>query len=318
MDGLVRADNATWTFLLSRSPQRTRFLDPDFLSLFDCPVRLYVWERKGVPAIGLPIIDASEWNDRALPMCYYQGLIYNNELLRGQASKSTQNQVELAEMAITALCEVEPNFAMSLHPSLTDMRGLDWVHYHDQRKARLSINPRYTAIFDLEGHTTESIRSVGRSSRRQEENYAKSRENLRARTDGCLQSLMRLYQQTFAKQGRAVDDKEVEILVKYVSYFLDADLGHIVEVIDASDNAVAAGFVFEDYDNLWHVPLIGVGDTRYGGTLLYYAMLDFVHARGARSIDFNGANSPRRSYFKHSMGAEAKLYFDVDYLASEA
>ena len=82
---------------------------------------------------------------------------------------------------------------------------------------------------------------------------------------------------------------------------------------DADDTAVAAAFVFEDYDKVWHVPIIGTGDTRYGGTLLYYQILDFALSKGGAAVDFDGANSPKRGYFKHSLGAMPELYFEVSY-----
>jgi cellulose synthase/poly-beta-1,6-N-acetylglucosamine synthase-like glycosyltransferase len=34
---------------------------------------------------------------------------------------------------------------------------------------------------------------------------------------------------------------------------------------------------------------------------------------GTAAVDFNGANSPKRAYFKHSIGAKPALYFDMSY-----
>lgn len=77
--------------------------------------------------------------------------------------------------------------------------------------------------------------------------------------------------------------------------------------------ALAIALIFKDYDGTVHVPIVGNGDTRFGGILLYLAILDTALADGAAAVDFNGANSPKRAYFKHSMGAKPVLYFDVFY-----
>ncbi|MEP3635857.1 MAG: hypothetical protein ABJN14_01170 [Paracoccaceae bacterium] len=54
-------------------------------------------------------------------------------------------------------------------------------------------------------------------------------------------------------------------------------------------------------------------ETSYGGTMLYYQILDFAMAQGGSAVDFDGANSPNRGYFKHSLGAMPELYFEVSY-----
>ncbi len=86
-----------------------------------------------------------------------------------------------------------------------------------------------------------------------------------------------------------------------------------MSVRDPTGVALAIALIFSDYDGTVHVPAVGTGDTRFGGTLLYFAILDQALADGAKSVDFNGANSPKRAYFKHSIGARPVLYFDISY-----
>jgi hypothetical protein len=44
-----------------------------------------------------------------------------------------------------------------------------------------------------------------------------------------------------------------------------------------------------------------------------YSMILAGKARGMDTIDFNGANSPRRADDKHSYGAGAELFFELSY-----
>lgn len=301
-------DISGWQHLLTRSPQGTRFLDPAVLDLFGQDYRLYGVVRGGVAIMGLPVLDGAP-----LPWCYRQGPIFLDEIWNAAPAKRIQYEIELAEFAVTELAKVEPRFRLTLSPQLTDVRGYDWVHYHDAALPRCSILPRYTAIVPLDGADTARLRAGARSARRQEERYATEREGLRATNDGTVDELFALYQTTFAQQGAAVEGAEAALFAPYVTHFLQAGCGHILMVRNDSGDAVAGAFVFGDHDGVWHVPIVGTGQTRYGGTLLYFHILDHALNHGAGAVDFDGANSPKRGYFKHSIGARPTLYFEVRY-----
>jgi hypothetical protein len=214
---------------------------------------------------------------------------------------------------VTAIAKDQKRFSFSLHPSLWDVRGLEWVHYHDPDLPRLQISPRYTAIVDLAGETGDSLRAACRSARRQEEGYAVDREGLSTGNDGTIEELTSLYLETFARQGVIPAATEREMLPRYAQYFLDVGVGKLIAVRSDNGTALAIALIFNDYDGTVHVPIVGTGDTRFGGTLLYFAILEAALHGGAMAVDFNGANSPKRAYFKHSMGAKPALYFDVSF-----
>lgn len=310
-------DPELWRGLQKRSPQATRFLDPEFLALFGAEVRYYGVFRSGVCIMGIPVIDPRRLGSPHLPWVYRQGPIFFDEIYRSAPAKLTQYQVELAEFGLTELARVEPWFRLTLHPSLTDIRGYDWVHYHEPDKARCKVLPRYTAILSLDGTSCGDVRKGARSARRQEEGYAKTREQLHVGDGGTIDELIELYLETFARQGTEVPDLERALFSPYITYFMDAGVGQILTVRDSEGAAVAAAFVFKDYDDVWHVPLIGTSDSRYGGTLLYFHIADFALEHGGKAVDFDGANSPNRAYFKHSLGAEAVPYFEIRYEAQD-
>jgi len=301
-------DLDVWRALLARSPQATRFLDPAFLAVFDAPFRPYGLFRGDICIMGLPVIDTSP-----LPWSYRQGPIFYDEISKGGVAKTIQYEIDLAELAVTELAKVEPRFHFSLSPDLWDVRGYDWAHYHDADKPRCRLTPRYTAVLPLEGANSKDVRAGSRSARRQEERYANEREGLRPTADGTVDELFALYTETFARQSAHVPANEAALFAPYVQYFLNEGCGHILAVRDAADVAVAMALVFEDLDGVWHVPIIGTGDTRYGGTMLYFQIADLALTHGAKAVDFDGANSPKRGYFKHSLGALPALYFEVDY-----
>ena len=309
----VIRDVDEWKRLLLRSPQGTRFLDKEFIDLFSVPYTLYGYYIKDVCVAGVPVIDAGQYGSCFLPQCYYQGPFFYDEIYRSANSKKIQYEIELVEHILKSIILVEEKFNFCLHPSFQDVRGYSWLHYNDESKSRCVITPKYTAIIDL-GHISHNdIRKLGRSSRRQEEGYAVTREDLHVCSDGCLDELLDLYRQTFHRQGIKVNPSDLSLLAEYCNYFLGLEVGHILTVRNSSNVAVAASFIFEDYFSHWHVPLVGLGSSRYGGTLLYYYIADYVKERGGLKLDFNGANSPQRGYFKHSIGARAQLYFEIKF-----
>ena len=309
----VIKDNKVWTKLLERSPQGTRFLDPEFIKIFDAPFTLYGYFRKGTCVGGVPIINTDKYDSKFLPHCYYQGPIFYDEIYRSTEGKKIQYEIELVDSILECLVQNETKFQFSLNTTFQDVRGYSWFNYHQPEKPKCEIVPKYTAIVELDGSTHDSLRENARSSRRQEERYAKIREGLTFEHTGELEELLQVYKSTFLKQGRIILESEIEELRKFITYFTQRSFGHILTIKNNKGQCLAASFIYEDYHKKWHVPIVGVGDTRYGGTLLYFSMLDFVRSLGGKSIDFNGANSPNRGYFKHSMGARSQLYFEISY-----
>lgn len=306
-------DNEKWLKLLENSPQGTRFLTPEFLDVFDASYTLYGYYRKGVCIAGVPVINTENYKSKFLPHCYYQGPFFHNEIYKSAESKKIQYEIELVESILNCLVPHESQFDFCLDPTFQDVRGYSWFNYHETEKPVCEITPRYTAIVDLDGKTARSLRENSRSSRRQEERYAKNREGLEIDQEGSVEELLAAYESTFSKQGRIVPKSDLNEIRRFVNYFLKVSKGHILAIRNSEGQCVAASFIFEDYLRKWHVPIVGTGDSRYGGTLLYFFILDFVRDSGGRHVDFNGANSPNRGYFKHSVGARSQLYFEVSY-----
>ena len=85
----------------------------------------------------------------------------------------------------------------------------------------------------------------------------------------------------------------------------------IIEVKNKLGKAVASALVFEDYDKTMHVPIVGTGDTKYGGSLLYSSIIKWGIEHNVKAIDFNGSNSPKRAFFKQSFGGRSQLFFQI-------
>ena len=305
----VVTDEAQWLKFVEQSPQGTRYATPQIIKALGCQADYWFLLRNGHPALGVAVIT----NNAAgvgLPMhSYYIGVMYHREAWNAKANRRTETELLLSETLMLELSKIYPRIELSLHPSISDIRGFDWFNYHTPDKGRAQIFPQYSAQSQLQ--PVELIRSEARSSRRREEKYAKSRENIIFALDGTADELTELYRQTFIRQQVELPAIELEITHNFAVCLIENDLGKVAVTRDEQGKAKTAGLLMFDYNNLVHLPVVGTLESKYGGTMLYFGMMDYAAQMGCTIMDFNGANSPARGYFKHSIGAKAQLYFHL-------
>lgn len=200
---------------------------------------------------------------------------------------------------------------LSLHHNVTDVRAFSWLNYHKPEAGQFKILPRYSALLFLRDKSWAELSLGLRSSRRQEIGYAVKREELKLLEGDNVENLFGCVDASFKRQGVEIDGSEAKFHECFVNYFLQQGTGVILGILNKNNVTVASAFVFIDFDSTLHVPLVGIKTTRYGGSLLYAEIIKYGLKMNCEKIDFNGANSPDRSYFKHAFGAAPKLYFEA-------
>ena len=299
-----------WNEFVSASPQGTRYCTQEMISSLGCEADFWFVIRKGYPVAGVPVI-TNNLASVGLPMhSYYVSIMFHPEAWNCKANRRTENIMSITEVVMEELSTHYDEIQLCLHPDITDVRGFDWFNYHTPEQGRVSLSPRYTAQIKLDG---KHIRELARGSRRREESYALSRENLQFAIDGTVDELIELWQQSFARQGNTLSDMELSVTKQFAQHVLQHDYGVIAATRDETGKAQTAGLMLFDFNSTVHLPVVGTAETRYGGTLLYFSMMDYAAAQGYEVMDFNGANSPKRAYFKHSIGGGTILYFSINW-----
>lgn len=237
--------------------------------------------------------------------------MFHNEAWICKPNRRAENLMLISEYACDQLSTHYASFELSLHPELTDVRGFDWFNYHSPETGRAEIHPRYTSRCQLTD--SPGIRSAARGSRRREEKYAYDRESLKFTMDGTIDELLSLWQQSFERQGKQIPIIELSTTRQFAEYLLTQSHGLIAVCRDDEGTAHAAGLTMFDYRNTAHLPVVGTSPSRYAGTLLYFSLMDQLQQMGYDTLDFNGANSPARAYFKHSIGGDTTLYFHISW-----
>lgn len=302
-------DLVKWTAFVSSSIHGNKYALAEVISALGCSADYWFINRKGNPVAAIPIITHNSVG-QGLPIhSYYVGIMLHPEVTSSKANRRTECEIAITQFAMEALSPIYDHFELSLHPTMKDIRGFDWFNYHTPQNGRVVISPQYTAISNLQPIT--NIRDAARGSRRREEKYAFQRESLLFSYDGTVDELLSLYKFTFVRQEIELTNETLKATRQFAEYLIESQQGDIAVVRDEEGRAVAAGLVMYDFQKFVHVPIVGTGESRYGGTLLYFQMMEHAAKKGYQYMDFNGANSPNRGYFKHSIGAKAQLFFHV-------
>ena len=302
-------DPEQWLKFVSLSPQGSRYATPIVIEALGCKADFWFLSRNGYPVAGVAVITENAAGV-GLPLhSYYVGIMFHPEAWNCKANRRTENCLIFTEALMDELSQHYDYLELCLHTSIQDIRGIDWFNYHTPELGRAVISPCYTAQAQLQPQS--QIRDEARGSRRREEKYACSREHLYFSLDGSVQELVNLYHESFKRQSIDVSEITLEVTRNFAEVVLKEQLGIVAVTRDQQGVAQTAGLMFFDYNGLVHLPVVGTSDTRYGGTMLYFGMMDYAAEQGYKVMDFNGANSPKRGYFKHSIGAKAQLYFYV-------
>ena len=301
-------DETQWRQFVAASPQGSRYCQHDIITALGCEADYWLLQRNGHPVAGIPVITRNAAGPGLPIHSYYVGMMLHPEAWRGKANRRTENLLAISAGAMHRLCAHYDGFQLSLHPELDDVRGFDWFNYHQPERGRIRIQPRYTAQVTLHHDT---LFDAARSSRRREFHYARDRERLEFHTDGKPDELISLWQASLQRQGQTLPTIECELTRRFAEHLLQQQNGIIGVTRNRDGEATSAGLLMLDYHGLAHLPVVGTGNTRYGGTLLYFSLMQWALHQGCTLLDFNGANSPQRAYFKHSIGGKARLYFHL-------
>lgn len=303
-------DASSWERFLQHSPQACIYCHPDVIDALGCTADYWFVMRNGYPAAAVPIIT----DNRVCPglpiHSYYTGLMLHDESWRCKPNRRTENLLGISAAVMEELSGTYEHIQMSLHPDLCDIRGFDWFNYHSPEQGRASISPRYTARIRLD---EDSIRHNARSSRRREERYAAEREGLQFTVDGSAAELIALWTASLQRQQSSPERSMLAQTERFADLMLEQEQAIIGCVRDDSGEAHAAGMLLFDHHGNAHLPVVGTSPSRYAGTMLYFGLMDTAASRDVRTLDFNGANSPARAYFKHSIGGESTLFFHIDW-----
>jgi GNAT superfamily N-acetyltransferase len=299
-------DRDRWDRVVADSPQGSVFTRSAFLDALDVEWSV-AGEEFGVEAVILR--EPTGAIARApLPFTQYQGVLLAGE---GPGVRRGGRELDRVE-ALLASLEGEGRMSWCLHPAFTDVRPFSWFHYHAPERGQFRVEVRYSGLIAVDPTAgLESVLRGARSVRRQEYRRAAARFQVGPVAD--LDLLDDLHQRTFARQGLARPEREVRLLRRIATAALRYRFGELIAAFD--DGGRPAGAVLFLFDERSAYYLVAATDPELRSTgvatLLFLAGAERAIARGVRTIDVVGMNSPGRGDFKASLGAIPVPYYQV-------
>jgi hypothetical protein len=303
------ADDARWDALVAASPQGNAFCASWFLRALGGEVDRWVWQAGGKPA-ALAVVLRDQEGPLAgpCPFTMYQGLMLLEDPARMPAHRAGKWVVEVTQAVLEGLASIYARFSLCLHPSLADLRGLQWFHYGEPDQVTLEL--RYTGLLSLAAWPDfESYLGGIRTTRRYEHRKGAAR-GLTVERSEDVSLLDHLHAATFGRQGIARPAHEGELLRAITAAALREKAGELLVCRTSRGEPASATLFIHDARCSYY--LFGANAPEHralaAGTVLVVENVRRALERGLAAVDFCGVNSPNRGDFKTSLGGVVTPY----------
>lgn len=299
----------------SASPDATIFTHPVVLPILVNQIEWWMAYNGDEPVCLWPICKSGFRNGGHSRFAYYVGPLWSKKYKSLSAHRWFQASGQVYSGFIDQFEKNRLPSEASMAPTLPDIRHFLWLSNSKSEKPRILVNPRYTAVLDLDTFEPENIsNSVSTNRRREIQKIKNSRRYTIAEKINTHQA-MQLYQSFFSKANILMRDDDYSnlqrlfdlIMLGYGFYagYHDDTSGELISIAIILFNDSTANLVL----NLTHHEYrsTGVGTS----TILHAITTSKQHGR--KLFDFNGANHPQRAFYKHSFGASPQLYFDLNF-----
>jgi hypothetical protein len=307
-------DMMAWDALVDGSQQGHVFSKSVFLQSLGVPFTCYVVASpQGELLAGAAILeDGARMAKAPFPFTPHQGIFFARFVAQQASQKRLTTEFRITEFFINALLEVYPNFSMALSPFFKDLRPFLWHNHGQVGQPTFEVKQRYTGHVDLHNFSLNPFLTTVRTVRRQE--YKKNQMQIQTSAD--LPLFLGLYQQTFERQGLAIETHTLSVVKRICTQAMDAGMGYL-SAAHLEDRTASMAFFVTDARCAYY--LFGVNDpTMRDSNASSKLLLDNMALSaqlGLKRFDFVGVNSPQRGDFKLSFNAELVPYQEVHLLA---
>jgi Acetyltransferase (GNAT) domain len=303
-------DMLAWDAWVDASPQGHVFSKAAFIQCLGLTYTCYeVTTPQGEVLAGAVILEDGIGMAKA-PFAFtpHQGIVFANSVAQQPSQKRLTVEFRITTFMIEALLDIYPNFSMALSPYFKDLRPFLWHNYGLEGMPKFEVKHRYTGHVNLQNfELTEFLKTV-RSVRRQE--YKKSQVQIQKADDLLL--FLNLYQQTFERQGLAIDADTLGLVQRICEQALGKGYGYLSAAVVDDRTASMAFFVSDSRCSYY---LFGANDPAMRETnassKLLLDNIALSAQKGLQIFDFVGVNSPQRGDFKLSFNAELVPYQEV-------
>jgi hypothetical protein len=302
-----------WDSLLDASEQKSVFLLSSYLKTSELlsSARYLVEKNKILGGIVIPELYPETLSNPIRSYSTYQSVWFTSEATSG--SRKSQDQIEILSKLGRIFLNSGLDLDLSLHWSITDVRGLDWAFFNNQKR-KIHFTPRYTGILDLTKFQdfTEYLKTV--SSGRKADFRLSSSLNIEKVSDSSAVShFLIMYEETVP----FVDIESKSKALKQVEHLVRDSIGIGSGTLWFAKNhngEVLSGIFIQKIDDILYYQF---GASHKNNLKISPNAVSLLHIienafeANISTFDFVGMNSPKRGAFKASLNPEPRLYFEV-------
>lgn len=310
-------DDATWDSLVASSREANPFLMSSFVkSIGKSKSRRILFEGDKA-ALGTIFFQATQYGEDSVnEFSLYQGVFFPG--IHDLNYQDDNERLRLLGALINSLDELGNPTILSFHPTVKDIRGLDWFYFQNSEcKLNATQKIQYTGqiktddFLDFSDYE-RSIRKV-----RLDEHRKSHQSGLKiVQGSDRIDHFMELYQLTFNRQSISISDSslsQVEGVIRGSN-----SLGSLDIAYSNSGTPLSSVFILSDLNT--DIYLFGATDPQYrknfGSTRLILDAIERSFEGGKKVFDLCGMNSPKRGAYKASFNARVVPYFEIE-LASK-
>lgn len=291
------------------APAAGAFTRPEVLARMSARVDWWIARERSNDLIIWPVCRSADGRPGPPLLSYHVGPLESCFLSRCPAHRAFGYRVgamrRLAESLLTHYRRCEGVLA----PGCTDLRGLQWLA-EDRSDHQLVLRARHTAVLPVRP-AAEAVAHFNPKRRREVRDAASL--GLRRLPDWDRRFILDSYRELATRQ-RFSDG--VEGPCAALEGVLDAVLeghGEVIVAIGNGGNPLGMLVLLHGRNCTELVVASTCAPPEWRSTVdtwMILEALECARTRGSRWLDFDGANTPRRAFRKHSYGALPAIYFE--------
>lgn len=309
--------NDTWDTLVTVSREATGFLTSTFLNAVPVTKHAYFCFKGQELMAGLLLAVSKDGrNATGHDFIIYDGLFYR-ELSHLNRAQATSERFKIQEFVAGELLCMYEGIRISLHPFIDDIRPFLWVNY-GQPGPKYRMELRYTSYVDISdfrpGTELDALALYRNASvaRRQEVRYAR-RDRVVTTSSGDSARFAEFYRMTMQRQGIDVESSALTAMQGLIDALRVSGKVMMFESANAQGRVGSMAVFLLDERRAYY--LYGANDPemrdQHTGTAVVWEAFYALRKAGYIEVDLEGVNSPRRGWFKLSMGGDLRPYYEI-------
>ncbi len=299
--------DSDWDSFCSLSKQNTFFSKSGFYNDLGIKNQRYflVNHEEALAAIALT------FNEDGNPEVGSKGGLYQGILLSERVQKSEILTSEVLQIIFSLLLKKQISFDLGLHPTITDIRAINWINESDGYSEKLKIRVRYTGLIDFSLYNTPNdyFKSL-RKSRRDE--IVKTELVISKSTD--VNAFFKLYQASFSGKGVHLSKSKSEVLLDIFKFAVAHPGGELLLAhSNKHHNPISGIITVTDADTIyyWFSATLPEHKSLGANSALVFSAIESAMNSGIMKFDTCGLNSKEIGFFKSSFQAKATPAYEI-------